>query len=86
LRWDEALARYVQARGTGDVEVASYPSHEVLARLEGPPGITWEEALFSRDGRFLAVRFVGATGVVRVWEIASKQLVLQTQDEPRESL
>jgi serine/threonine protein kinase/WD40 repeat protein len=81
LNWNETLSSYAQRCVNGDVEVAAYPSQVVIARLEGLPGAAQEEALFSADGRFLAARFLAPTGVVRVWEIASQQLVLQTRDE-----
>jgi len=81
LSWDETLGMYAQACGSGDVEVASYPSKNVIARFQGPAGAAWSEAVFSPDGRFLAVRFLVPTGALRVWELASQRLVWQSRDE-----
>jgi hypothetical protein len=81
LRWDATLTHYAQARTAGDVEIRMHSSGDLVAQFQGPRGAASDEALFSANGQFLAVRFRSPAGAVHVWDIATRELVLLTSDE-----
>ncbi len=76
--WDSSLDRYVRDAGSNAVELCAFPSQQVLATFSGPPNATFDQAAFSPDNQFLGVRFSNATGEVRVWKIATQELILRT--------
>ncbi len=78
MAWNPTFERYVRDAGSNQVELCEFPSERVVATFSGPSKATFDQAVLSSDDQFLAVRFNKAGGEVRVWRIATQELILQT--------
>ena len=78
LAWNSSLSGYIRNTGSNFVEVCEYPSEKVIGRFAGPPRSTLSRAIFGGDDQILAVRFSNAAGEVRVWNIATGELIVKT--------
>lgn len=77
LTWNGSLDRYFRKLTDGGVEVTGHPGGQRIAVLRGAAGAQPQATVFSPDGRLAAIRYHG--GEVRVWEIATTNLLLQTR-------
>lgn len=77
LKWNGSLDRYFWKLTNGIVEVREHPGGLVRCDLRGAAGAQPQSMVFSPDGRLAAIRFHG--GEVRVWEIATTNLLLTTR-------
>lgn len=81
LVWGRHLDRYIRDGGSNLVELCEYPSERVLASFVGPPRAKFDQAVLSADNQFLVVRFSEAGGEVRVWNLATQEMMLRTDCE-----
>lgn len=77
LKWNGSLDRYFWRRSNGIVEVREHPGARLVCELRGAAGAQPQAMVFSPEGRLAAIRFHG--GEVRVWEIATTNLLLTTR-------
>lgn len=77
LTWNGAFDRYLRRFPNGIVEVREHPGGRRLGGLQGEVGARPQAQVFSPDDRMVAIRYHG--GEVRVWEVATTNLVLTTR-------
>jgi len=78
LGWNSSLNLYARDTGSERVDLCEFPSARVIASFSGPSRATFNQAVFSSDDQFLAVRFSNAGGTIRVWKVDTQELLLQT--------
>ncbi|HXJ60702.1 MAG TPA: protein kinase [Verrucomicrobiae bacterium] len=77
---DPSFARIALVRGRGPAEIRDTTDNHLLAALPASTNLIANSALWSRDGRFLAIKRdydpSGACGDLEVWHVAAGQQVL----------